>query len=399
MSVAYRSRIITYENGSIRDYPNAYLMVHEGKIVGIREEKPETRVVDYSDYVILPGLVDAHTHLAQIDARAKWSPNLLDWLERYIFPTEANFRDEDYAREKAEEFFFRLARNGTTTAAVFSSPYREATDIAFQEARKAGLRVVMGQVLMDMNAPDELLTTPEDAAKDTMTLAEKWHGKDNLYYAVTPRFAVTCSQKLMRKVSSIARDMGLYIQSHLSEQEEEIEEALRIHPEHGSYADIYYRAGLLGPRSIMAHAVHPSDKDLEILKLTDTRIAHCPSSNFFLHSGIMPLRRIKGYGLSIALGSDIAAGPYFSMFQVARDASYANRITPEENFYLLTLGGARALGFEHTGSLEPGKSADFIVVSAKGGDTWDLLSHLIYLGDERNILATYVRGKEIYSDF
>ncbi len=400
MRQAYLSRIITYYNGELKDFKNHYLIVEDGKIVGISGKKQES-FVDYSDYIILPGFVDVHTHLAQIDARAKWCPDLIEWLERYIFPTEMKFKDEEYARDAARRFFKELAKNGTTTAAVFSSPFKNATDIAFQEASKMGLRIIMGQVMMDTNVPEELKISVEKAERDTRELAEKWHGyNDMLYYAVTPRFAVSCSMDLMRTLANIAKEENLYIQTHISEQEREIEEVLKLNPEFKNYAQVYKHAGLLGERTILAHGVHLSDEELKIIKEEDASIAHCPSSNFFLHSGIMSMDSMNRYGLRVGFGSDIAAGPYFSMLEVARDASYSNPISPEEAFYYITLGGAKSLDFDKiTGSLEPNKSADFVVVSLENFDdldTRELLSSLIYLGDDRNIMATYVKGKEVY---
>jgi len=400
MRQAYLSRIITYYNGELKDFKNHYLVVEDGRVAGITDKKQDN-FVDYGDYLILPGFVDTHTHLAQIDARAKWCPDLIDWLEKYIFPAEMKFEDEEYARNAARRFFKELAKNGTTTAAVFSSPFKNATDIAFQEASEIGLRVIMGQVMMDMNVPEELKVSLYNAEKDVSELANKWHGYGNmLYYAVTPRFAVSCSMNLMKVLANIAREKNLFIQTHISEQEKEIEEVLKLNPEFKNYAEVYHHAGLLGPRSILAHGVHLKDDELKILKREEVSISHCPSSNFFLHSGVMSIDAMKRYKLRVGFGSDIAAGPYFSMLEVARDASYSNPISPEEAFYYLTLGGAKSLNFDKiTGSLEFNKSADFVVMSLENSedlDTRELLSSLVYLGDDRNIIATYASGKEIY---
>ncbi len=404
MRKAYLSRIITYNRGKIVDLKDSYLIVENGKIKGITTKKQEN-FIDYREYVILPGFVDTHTHLSQMDARAKWYPDLIGWLEKYIFPTEMKFKDSEYAKETSRLFFQELVKNGTTTASVYSSPFKDATDIAFQEAAKIGIRAIMGQVLMDINVPDELKIDVDTAKRDIMELANKWNSyKNMLYYAVTPRFAVSCSMNLMKEVTKIAKDLGLYIQTHISEQEGEIEEALRIHKNYKNYADIYLNAGLLGNRTILAHGVHLNDDELKILKKTDTRVSHCPASNFFLHSGIMNIEKLKSYDIKIGFGSDIAAGPYFSMLNIARDASYANKLSPEEAFYYITLGGARILGFENiTGSIEPEKSADFVVIdfsnlvdNSASADTKEILSSLIYRGDDRNIVATYVAGKKVY---
>ena len=311
------------------------------------------------------------------------------------------FKDEEYAKNAARRFLKELAKNGTITAAVFSSPFKNATDIAFQEASKRGLRIIMGQVMMDMNVPEELKIIVEKAERDTRELAEKWHRYNDLvYYAVTPRFAVSCSMKLMKTLANIAKERNLFIQTHISEQEREIKEVLKLNPEFKNYAEVYQHAGLLGTRTILAHRVHLNDEELKIIKKENASIAHCPSSNFFLHSGIMSIDSMKRYRLRIGFGSDIAAGPYFSMLKVARDSSYSNQISPKEDFYYITLGGANSLDFgKITGSLEPNKSADFVVVSLENSDDLDTresLSSLIYLGDDRNIMATYVKGKKVY---
>jgi guanine deaminase len=331
------------------------------------------------------------------------SNSLLEWLERHIFPAEMKFSDPGLARNVAREFFSALLRNGTTTAAVYSSPHRESTDIAFEEAAKSGIRAVIGQVLMDMNGPEELLTTPEKAVEDIRGVASRWHGFDGrLFYAVTPRFAVSCSMALMKAASEIARGMNLYVQTHLSEQLGEIAEVKRLFPGFGSYTEVYLRAGLLGEKTIVGHAIHLNDGERKLLAETRTKIAHCPSSNFFLHSGVMDLKAHESFGLTVALGSDVGAGPFVSMFNVLRDAYYANAMSPAKAFHLLTMGGARVLGIENRiGSLETGKEADFVVLNPEPlasihDDLEVLLSRLMILGDERNVVATYVRGKRLW---
>ncbi|OYT58779.1 guanine deaminase [Euryarchaeota archaeon ex4484_178] len=403
MADVYYSRLITFVDGELRDYGKVYLIVKEGRVWRISKDRPEGKVINYEDFIIVPGFVDVHTHLAQIDVRARWEPNLLRWLERYIFPTEMRFQDESYAKEKAEEFFKELLRNGTTAAAVYSSPYRKATDIAFEIASHSGLWIIMGQVLMDLNAPSELLTSAEVAEKDIKYLSSKWHGCcGRIFYAVTPRFAVSCSMEMMKRISKIASARKLYIQTHLAEQEDEVEKVQEMYNEYGRYTEVYFHASLLTSRTIVAHAIYLADEDVNILKETDTAIAHCPSSNFFLHSGKMDIFRLKSAKIRIGFGSDIAAGPYFSMLEVARDASYTNKISPVESFYYITLGGAKALGIsEHTGSLEIGKYADFVVIDISSLTDLDatkeeILSSLIYRGDDRNIMATYVGGRKMF---
>ncbi len=401
----YKGRILSFEDPfSPKEY--LYMAVDDdGRIVSLSRERPEIEgeLIDYSGNLILPGFIDTHIHLPQLRERAMISDSLLEWLERYIFPAEERFADPEFARKVSNEFFTTLLRNGTTTAVVYSSPHREATEMAFEEAMKSGIRAVIGQVLMDMNGPEELLTTPERATEDIRAVASRWHGFDGrLFYAVTPRFAVSCTMELMRAAGDVAGKMNLYVQTHLSEQIGEIEEVMRLFPEAESYTDVYRRAGLLGKRTIVAHAIHLSGREREILAETGTKIAHCPSSNFFLHSGVMDLKAQERAGLTVSLGSDVGAGPFLSMLEVMRDAYYANAMSPFKAFHLLTMGGARALGMEEgIGSLEVGKEADFVVINPEplagaDDDLEVLLSRLMILGDERNVVATYVRGKRLW---
>lgn len=400
----YHGRIVSFEDPtSPREY--GYMTVEDGRITSLSKERPSImgELVDYSDRLILPGFVDTHVHLPQFYSRGMISTSLLDWLEKFIFPAEMKFSDPGFARKASREFFSTLIRNGTTTAMVYSSSHREATEIAFEEAMRSGMRAVIGQVLMDRNGPEELLTTPKRAKEEIAAVASRWHGFDGrLFYAVTPRFAVSCSMPLMKTAARVAEEMGLYVQTHLSEQAEEIKEVLRLFPGVSSYTEVYLKAGLLGRKTVVAHAIHLSDTERRILAETGTKVAHCPSSNFFLHSGTMSLPSHERFGIVVGLGSDVAAGPFVSMLEVMRDAYYANPMDPFKAFHLLTMGGARVLGLDgRIGSLEAGKEADFVVVNPEplaspDDDLWIILSKLMILGDERNVTATYVRGKRLW---
>ncbi len=403
-----KGRIISFKSDSKAvDIPNGHVIVDDnGKIIEVgRGDIPsgDFEVFDYSNHLILPGFFDIHVHLPQFDQRARWGKNLLEWLEHYIFPAESRFAREDVARDTARRFFHELIKNGTTTAVVYSSAHRGATEIAFEEARKAGVRALIGQVLMDMNAPLEMLTTPEKARKDIESVANQWHGYDNrLFYVVTPRFAVSCSMELMKTVAEVAATNGLYIQSHLSEQIPEIELVRELFPNSPHYTGVYHEAGLLGEKTIMAHAIHLTNEERRILADTGTKIAHCPSSNFFLHSGVMDMETIENAGLVVGLGSDVAGGPFINMLQVLRDVYYANRMSPIKAFYHLTLGGAKALGWDSfLGTIEPGREADFTVIdpaplASASDELTDVLAKLMFLGDDRNITATFVRGKLLW---
>ena len=404
----FKGRIISFKDDSRAvDLPHGHILVDDnGKIIEVGQgtlPSGEFEEFDFSDYLIFPGFFDIHVHLPQFDERARWGKNLLEWLEHYIFPAESRFAREEVARDTARRFFDSLVRNGTTTAVVYSSAHRHATEIAFEEANKKGIRALIGQVLMDRNAPLEMLITPEKAKKDIEAVASQWHGYDNrLFYVVTPRFAISCSMELMKAAAEVAKANDLYIQSHLSEQIPEVEYVRELFPEYPHYTGVYQDAGLLGEKTIMAHAIHLSDEERKILADTGTKIAHCPSSNFFLHSGRMDMKSIEDAGLVVGLGSDVAGGPFINMLQVLTDVYYANRMSPIKAFYHLTLGGAKALGWDSfLGTIEPGKEADFTIVDPSpligpDGELTDMLAKLMFLGDDRNIVATFVRGKKIW---
>ncbi len=396
--VAYKAHIVSFPSPQNMKYIAGYLSVKKGKIKKITSERPDDEIIDYSGYLIFPGFVDTHIHLPQIEMRAKWSSDLLSWLENYIFPEEMRFIDEQYTEKKSEKFFNLLGKNGTTTALVYGPPTAESTEIAMKIANDYGLRIFMGQTLMDMNVPEELITLPNKAKESVKSMAKKWdHGR--VQYALTLRFAISCSMGLMRETAKIARNNNLIIQTHISEQEKEVEEVSRIHKM--SYAEVYDKAGVLYHRTVLAHAIHLSEEELKLISARNAKIAHCPSSNYFLHSGTMLLAKLEGYGLQVGVGSDVAAGPFINMLPVLRNAYYANFMTPEKAFYMLTLGGASVLGIDSiTGSLDPGKSADFVVVkpltNISKSSLKDALAELIFLGDTDNIIATHVGGKEIY---
>lgn len=370
-------------------------------------------LVDFGNRLILPGFIDMHIHLPQVTQTARSGEHLLEWLEKYIFPAEAKFSDLEHAEKIASWFFDELLRNGTTTACVFTTIHKEATDRAFSVALDRGIRVIMGKVMMDENAPAALIEDTNTSLEQSFELYQRWHGRDRdrLLYAYTPRFAVTSSRELLSGVGKLCNESpGSYIHTHLSESKAEIEFVKEQFAEAKGYVDVYDRHGLLGCRSILAHSIHLSDSELSVIKNKDCALAHCPSSNFFLKSGVFPYARVKAEAIKFGLGSDVAAGPQMSMFQVMKDANYIQPLDwldARELLYRSTLGAARALGLqEQTGSLQIGKDADFIVVDPglRTGIAADILSQLtdeilssmVFLGDDRIIVATYLRGKSLY---
>jgi guanine deaminase len=430
-----RARLLTpLGNGATRFVDDALVEIDaDGRLARVEEwqaaaaaadaaREPAAHVIDARPLILMPGLVDLHAHLPQWpNAGLGAGLDLLTWLRRYIFPLELEF-DASAARRLAPLFFRALAAAGTTTALLYGAVFEDSVDAAFAAAEQHGIRVVLGKVMMDRFRYDESLADSEvldESLAQSQRLIERWHGSDGgrLRYAVTPRFAISCSADMLRESADLARSTGAYWQTHLAEDRNEIDEVARQFPEAIDYTDVYDMAGALGARSVVAHAVHLSDREVARLAETGTRVAHCPSSNLFLSSGAMPLARYLGAGIVTALGSDIAGGPDVSIFGEMRAGSYTQSgrrtmlgdneppLKPFEWLRLGSLDGARALGIDDvTGSIEPGKDADFILVDAatttpvEGDDVADaeeICSRLIYRTRPQMIRGAWVRGRRL----
>jgi len=424
--VIYRGRILNpLSYNEFEDIPNGALVVSEGKIIEYGKFKDIRRrgnIVDFGDKVITPGLIDTHVHLPQYDAVAIDGYELLEWLNKYIFPAEKRFESTEVAREAAARFFTDLKANGTTTACVYSTVHKDSTDVAFEEAYRSGLRIFMGKVMMDQNSPGFLQEKTAESLEASEELCRKWHRKDGgrLNYVFTPRFAPTCSLELMKQVSKLARKHDAYIQTHLSENRHEIKLEKTFFPDCRNYTHVYESADLLMPKTIMAHCIYLEDQEISMLRKYSTKVAHCPSSNFFLKSGILNVTRIIDAGLDVGLGSDVGGGPNLSMLREMSNACYmskvnyilsegkSNCIDSTFAFYLATMGGAKVLGLEHIiGNFSVGKEADFIVLDAakidplrnnKGRNGREIISQMIHRGDDMIVNAGFVQGVKVYGN-
>ena len=362
----------------------------------------EAELIDHRPGLICPGFIDAHLHLPQLDARGRDGAELLEWLERYIYPAERAFADPEVARTTARRLLRELVANGITTAGVYSSVHYAATEAAFEEAAGFGYRALIGKVLMDRNTPPDLREPAEEGLAASIALHQRWHGHDGrLFYAFTPRFAPACSEGLLRSAAQAARERGAYIQTHLAENEHELEVVRQLFPNYASYTEVYHKTGILGPRTLVGHAIHLGEDEYKLLAVTATKVVHCPSSNLFLHSGRMRLEEMDRHGIAVALGSDVGAGPTLSMFAVMRDMYYLNAVTPLRAFYHATLAGAYALSMaDRIGNFAVGKEADFVVLDPGGlvdpeADIRTVLAQLVFRGDDRQVAATYVRGRRL----
>lgn len=400
--------------------PKGILWVEEGRVKMIGSEKEvsphlstDIRIVDYSGKLIFPGFIDGHVHAAQTQAIASYGKQLLDWLEAYIFPLEEKFEDADFARQSIRFFFRQLLKNGTTTAAIFPSRHPQATSILFEEALRLNMRILAGKTNMDRNAPAALCDNTEQTYTENQQLIDKYHNNGRLNYTLTPRFAITSSEKQLQALGNLkAAHLKMAVQTHVSESRNEVERVKKIFPQAKSYLDIYDTYGFLGKGSLMAHANYLEEAEWNRMAATQTSIVHCPTSNLFLGSGLFNLQKCRDYKIPLALGSDVGAGNSFSMLRTASEAYKVAALqniefTARNAFYLLTLGGAKALNQDSfIGNFEVGKEADFVVIepaatelmqerlkNAKNID--EILFVLMMLGDERNITSVYLQGEKI----
>ena len=378
--------------------------------------------VDVRPLVVMPGLVDLHAHLPQLPNAGLGSGlDLLTWLDRYIFPLERDF-DRDVAEILAPAAWRAFAAAGTTTVVAYAAVWHDSTDAAFAAAEAHGIRAVIGKVMMDRGTydadidPAEILET---SLRQSDELAGRWHGRDDgrLHYAFTPRFAISCTAEMLRESATLARQHDAYWQTHLSEDGGEIREVKRLFPHAHDYLGVYDEAGGLGARTILAHAIHLSDDEVHRLVESGSRVAHCPASNLFLSSGMMPLAAYRAAGMLIGLGSDVAAGPEVSIFSAMRAGAATQRalelmdrsdpdaaLRPLDWLRMGSLGGAVALGQQdRIGSLEAGKEADLIAVDPRlttplPGDhvpepADDVASRLIFRPHPNMVRAAWVRGR------
>ncbi len=401
-----------------RYFKDGLLIVEDGLVTScgeysaLKNALPEnTKIVDYSGYLIMPGFIDTHVHYPQTDIIASHGAQLLDWLERYTFPTEKRFSDPSIAQETAEFFVQELLRNGTTSSMVFATVHTQSVDAIFNAASKQNMRLISGKVMMDRHAPDYLCDTPDSSYDDSMNLINKWHNHGRLLYAVTPRFAPTSSERQLRVAQQLVNEFpDVYLQSHVAENPGEVEWVSKLFLWSRSYLDVYDHFGLLGNRSVYAHCIYLDETDRDCLARSGTAVSFCPTSNLFLGSGLFDMKSTLEHGLRLGVGTDVGGGTSFSMLKTLHEAYKVNQMkgfnmSPFQAIYMATLGGAKSLYLDDKlGNFEAGKEADFIVVDKNATPLMkrrmghaenleDELFALMILGDDRNIKATHIMGE------
>ncbi len=401
---------------AVRFRPDHWLLVDEGRIAGVTAEAPGEGWprVEHGGRLVLPGFIDSHVHSPQIDVIASYGTELLDWLTTHTFPAEVRHRESAHARPAAAHFLDALVAHGTTSAVVFPTVHAASVDALFAAAEQRGMRIVAGKVLMDRNAPADLVDSVESAERETRELMARWHGRGRGAYAMTVRFAPTSTPAQLAMAGRFCRDdASLYMQTHLAENRAEVAWVKALFPEARSYLDVYASAGLLHAKSVFAHGIWLDDADRAALAQAGAVIAHSPSSNLFLGSGLFGWRAALEAGVHVSLASDVGGGTSLSMLRNMADAYKiqalaGERLTAWRALHAATRGAAEALGLgDEIGTLEAGRLADVCVwdeavgpVATRRASVARTLHERVFawltLADERNLVEAFVNGRSAY---
>jgi guanine deaminase len=418
MAKAYQGHILYTKNPDrFEIFENGAVVVEDGKVVEVLKTLPENlealEVFNMGDRLIIPGFVDLHFHAPQFpNLGLGLDKELLPWLEDYTFPEEARYSDLDYAESVYTRVAKEIWRQGTTRIVLFSSVHKESTQLLMSIFDRAGLGAYVGKVNMDRNCPDFLVESTGDSIEATKAWLE---ATVNLYPRVkpliTPRFVPTCTSELMRALGDLAAEYNVPVQTHISENQAEVDWVRELHPESADYATVYEDHGLMGDKTILAHCVHNTDTEIEKMAKLGVFAAHCPNANYNLASGIMPVRKFLNAGVKVGLGTDVGAGHKVSIASVMSTAIQASKIawlnsdrtlaplSTSEAFYLGTKGGGAYFG--KVGSFEPGYEFDALVIDdhrlgvTEGRTLEERLQRFLYIGDDRDIISRFVSGDEI----
>lgn len=395
---------------------NGYIAVENGRIEGVYAHLPEhlkdVEIVDFGDKLLIPAMNDMHVHAPQYRNQGiAMDLELLPWLDNYTFPEESKYCDTKYAERMYRRFVRDLWRFGTMRTVAFATIHKESTRILMNLFKEAGMGALVGKVDMNRNCPESLAQSVQEAVKDNEELIQEFNQQDSLVKPIiTPRFVPSCTPQMLSECGRLAKEYNLPVQSHLSENVGEIAWVKDLEPESRSYGDAYNRYGLFGQTpTIMAHCVWTKGSELELMKKNGVMVAHCPTSNFNLSSGMAPIRTFLDEGISVGLGSDISGGHDLSIFrmmvyaiQVSKMHYCTNKNMPflslSEAFWIATKSAGAFFG--KVGSFEQGYDFDALVIDDKelNHDNYSLLHRLeryIYLGDDRQIVHRFCRGIEI----
>ena len=410
----------------VRWRPDHVLLIEGDRIAAIQPASAplppawtDLPVTDHRGQLIMPGFIDTHVHCPQLDVIASYGAELLDWLNTYTFPAELRYIDPNVAHEGAERFLHALWAHGTTSAVVFPTVHKVSAEALFDQASAHHMRLITGKVLMDRHAPDGLLDDVDEAEKDCIDLIDRFHGKARQAFAVTVRFAPTSTAEQLTMAGRLCQTYaGTYMQTHVAENRDEVKWVAELFPTARSYLDVYDREGLIGPRAVLAHGIWLDANDRAVLKAHGAQIAHSPSSNLFLGSGLFNWLEAERGGVNVSLASDVGGGTSLSMLRNMADAYKIQalqgvRLSAWKALYTCTLGAASHLGLaDEIGRLEPGCMADIVVWNMAHGavpehrdriarqslarDLHERIFAWVTMGDERNLVSTYVAGQCVH---
>jgi guanine deaminase len=415
-----KGQVVSFRETGVTHFENSAVVVADGKIAWVGEatslpsDYAGVAAQDYGTKLLLPGFIDPHIHFPQYRMLAAPAKDLLEWLNRYTFPEESRYGDCAHADAAAEIFLNRLAAHGTTSALAFCSVHKQCAEALFTAAEKRDMALITGKTMMDRNAIHAVQDTPETSARETEDLHHRFHGKGRLRHAVSPRFAITSTEAQLKLAGELMQSLdGALMQTHLSESAGEIAMVHRLFPSAKDYTDVYDHFGLLGPRSLFAHGIHLSERETARLSESGSSIVHCPTSNTFLGSGLMPMARLQNQGIGIGLATDIGGGTSYSMLATMAEAYKVQmlnglKLAATDLFRMATRGNAERLHLHgETGSLEVGMFADMVVLDPEATEVLaarhalshsleDVLFSLMMLGDDRAVSATYIAGRKVH---
>ena len=417
--------VLSFTGSPFDDAPDGAAQLHEavliragrihalGPLDTLTAQAPEATITRHQGCLISPGFIDAHAHYPQTAIIASWGKRLIDWLNGYTFPEEMRFGDPAYSTEIANRYLDLTLANGTTTTASYCTSHPQSAESFFAAAQARGLRAAAGKTCMDRNAPAALCDTAQSAYDDSAALIARWHGVDRLHYVITPRFAPTSTPEQLDALGALwAENPTCLMQTHLSEQTEEIDWVQRLFPQSRDYLDVYETHGLLGERGLYGHAIHLTERETARLSETGAALVHCPTSNTFIGSGLFDMGRRVAEGQRIGLATDTGGGSSFSMLRTMAAAYEIGQLTgttlhPAQLIWLATAGSARALHMQdHIGTIAPGMEADLVVLDlastpaiaqrhTRADDIWQALFPTIMMGDDRAVKQVYIAGRPL----